>query len=191
MTNKNQQHKKGRLKAKQRAFLAVYSEAGNISQAAELANVNRCMHYTWMEKSEVYREAFEEAMEKAADRLEQEARRRAVNGVSEPVFYKGEQCGTIQRYSDTLLIFLLKGVRPEKYRERFGHEITVKMLILCFIFLNISFGWDTIELTNVSNSLRRQGNTWGLFILSAVVYCLVLLQQGQICGHAKPSIHLY
>ncbi|MGI6078462.1 MAG: hypothetical protein ACOYCB_09950 [Fastidiosipilaceae bacterium] len=126
MTNKNQQHKKGRLKAKQRAFLAVYSEAGNISQAAELANVNRCMHYTWMEKSEVYREAFEEAMEKAADRLEQEARRRAVNGVSEPVFYKGEQCGTIQRYSDTLLIFLLKGVRPEKYRERFGHEITGK-----------------------------------------------------------------
>jgi hypothetical protein len=126
MTNKNQQHKKGRLKAKQRAFLAVYSEAGNISQAAELANVNRCMHYTWMGKSEKYREAFQGAMEMAADRLEQEARRRAVNGVSEPVFYKGEQCGTIQRYSDTLLIFLLKGIRPEKYRERFGHEITGK-----------------------------------------------------------------
>jgi hypothetical protein len=25
-------------------------------------------------------------------------------------------------YSDTLLIFLLKGIRPEKYRERFEHS---------------------------------------------------------------------
>jgi hypothetical protein len=30
--------------------------------------------------------------------------------------------GFIQEYSDTLLIFLLKGLRPEKYRERFEHS---------------------------------------------------------------------
>jgi hypothetical protein len=42
------------------------------------------------------------------------------------VFYQGEKVGTVQKYSDTLLIFLMKGVRPEKYRERFGHEITGK-----------------------------------------------------------------
>lgn len=31
-------------------------------------------------------------------------------------------CGTVKRYRDLLLIFLLKGVRPEKYRERY--EVT-------------------------------------------------------------------
>ena len=30
----------------------------------------------------------------------------------------------LQEYSDTLLIFLLKGLRPEKYRERFEHSGT-------------------------------------------------------------------
>ena len=126
MSNKTQRNKKCRLTMKMKAFLAAFAEVGNITQAAEIAGCNRCMHYDWYEKSEPYRQAFDEAEEKAADRLEQEARRRAVEGVSEPVFYQGEKVGTVQKYSDTLLIFLLKGVRPEKYRERYNHEITGK-----------------------------------------------------------------
>ena len=69
------------------------------------------------------------------DRLEAEARRRAIEGIEKPVFYKGKMCyrdevdpatgerrGTgepllIRKSSDVLLMFLLKGARPEKYRE--------------------------------------------------------------------------
>ncbi len=47
--------------------------------------------------------------------------RRAFEGVEEPVFHQGKQCGTIRRYSDTLTIFLLKAHRPAKYRERREH----------------------------------------------------------------------
>jgi hypothetical protein len=111
---------------KKRAFLVAYSEVGNISQAAELAGIDRSTIYVWKDRDPKFVAAMAEAEEKAADRLEQEARRRAVEGVSEPVFYQGEKVGTVQKYSDTLLIFLMKGVRPEKYRERFGHEITGK-----------------------------------------------------------------
>ena len=57
-------------------------------------------------------------MENAADLLEEEARRRAHDGVDEPVWFQGVQCGTVRKYSDTLLIFLLKGAKPDKYRER-------------------------------------------------------------------------
>jgi hypothetical protein len=57
-----------------------------------------------------------------ADQLEQEARRRAHDGVRKPVYQGGKRVGYIQEYSDTLLIFLLKGLRPEKYRERFEHS---------------------------------------------------------------------
>ena len=35
------------------------------------------------------------------------------------MYYKGEVVGTIRKYSDTLLIFLLKGALPEVYRERY------------------------------------------------------------------------
>lgn len=65
---------------------------------------------------------WDEAIETAIDALEHEARRRAVKGVDEPVFYQGNVCGVVTRYSDTLLIQLLKAHRPEKYRER--HELT-------------------------------------------------------------------
>ena len=36
----------------------------------------------------------------------------------------GKQVGTVKRYSDTLLMFLLKGRRPEKFKDR--HELTGK-----------------------------------------------------------------
>jgi hypothetical protein len=49
--------------------------------------------------------------------LESEARRRAVDGVDEPVFHKGRICGTVRKYSDALLMFLLRGNAPEKYKE--------------------------------------------------------------------------
>ncbi len=55
----------------------------------------------------------------AVDVLEDEATRRAVEGWVEPVgWYKGKAGGTIRRYSDTLLIFRLKGELPQKYAER-------------------------------------------------------------------------
>ncbi len=60
------------------------------------------------------------------DRMEDEARRRAVDGVEESVFYQGEQVSTVRRYSDTLLIFMLKARRPETYRERSDINSTIQ-----------------------------------------------------------------
>ncbi len=45
-------------------------------------------------------------------------RRRAVEGVDEPRFHDGQICGHVRKYSDTLLIFMLKARRPDKYKER-------------------------------------------------------------------------
>ena len=58
-------------------------------------------------------------VEDAVDLLEAEARRQAVEGWEEPVgWYKGEAGGVVRRYDSTLLIILLKGMRPERYAER-------------------------------------------------------------------------
>lgn len=56
-------------------------------------------------------------MEEAADVLEAEARRRAIRGVEVPILYKGIRVDTTVRYSDALLMFLLKGARPGIYRD--------------------------------------------------------------------------
>lgn len=144
---------------KRRAFLAAFAETGNVTRAAELAGVSRQMHYEWLADA-TYAADFAAAEDQAADRLEQEARRRATAGVEtrklvlyrgEPVidwsvpgawvddqgdpWIDGESRGVRRwtgaylqevetRYSDTLLIFLLKGARPEKYKDRQSHEHT-------------------------------------------------------------------
>ena len=52
------------------------------------------------------------------DAFQEEAHRRAVQGIEKPVYQGGRLVGTVREYSDTLLIFLLKGLRPERYKER-------------------------------------------------------------------------
>ncbi len=109
---------------KKRVFLQAYSTCGNVTQAARIAGVDRATHYVWLETDEQYAEAFQQAQEAAADYLEQEAWRRATQGVEQDVFYKDKKIATKREYSDTLLIFLLKGIRPDKYKERAQTELT-------------------------------------------------------------------
>jgi hypothetical protein len=48
---------------------------------------------------------------------EDEADRRAVEGVKKPVFYKGVECGFVREFSDQLLTVQLKAGNPAKYAD--------------------------------------------------------------------------
>lgn len=102
---------------KKRIFLAAYARSGNISVAAEAAGIDRSTHYRWLDDP-VYAEVFEHAKEAAADYLEKVAWERATQGIRKPVYQGGKLVGYTTDTSDTLLIFLLKGLRPEKYVEK-------------------------------------------------------------------------
>lgn len=99
-------------------FLNYYIQCGTISKAAKKAGITRQTHYNWLkdDKKGFYRKAFELADKMAADLLEEEAFRRAVEGDLQVVFYKGEEVGRRRVYSDQLLSLLLKGKKPQ-YRE--------------------------------------------------------------------------
>lgn len=108
--------------AKQNAFLRAYAEHGTITHSARAAGIAPAYHYNWLDIDPDYPAKFKEAHQEAVEALELEARRRAVNGVEEPTgWYKGEPGGFVKRYSDTLLIFLLKGALPDKYKDRHEH----------------------------------------------------------------------
>jgi hypothetical protein len=97
------------------------STGGNVSRACKAEGLTRSAAYAWRAVDEVFRAAWDEAVEAGLDDLEQEARRRAFKGTLKPVYYKGCEVGQIREYSDTLMIFLLKGGRPQKFRERVEH----------------------------------------------------------------------
>jgi hypothetical protein len=104
------------LKKRGRArFLAALAESGNVRLSCQAARVGRSTVYAWRDADEKFRGEWDAALEEAVDVLEAEARRRGVEGVEEPVYYQGEKVGAVRRYSDTLLIFLLKGLRPQRY----------------------------------------------------------------------------
>ena len=105
-------------RAKKGAFLAEYGKLGNITKAAEEVEMDRGTHYVWLEADDQYAKDFAAAQSRYIEKLEAEADRRATEGVEEPVFHQGTVCGHKKRYSDTLLIFRLKGLAPERYRER-------------------------------------------------------------------------
>ena len=89
------------------AILAALREGATTAEAAEAGRVSRTTAWTWRQQDEAFALAYHDAEEHGTDSLEQVARRRAVEG------------------SDTLLIFLLKARRPEKYRDRV--DITAKV----------------------------------------------------------------
>jgi len=99
-------------------MLKYYSESGNLTAACAYAKIARQSHYNWLETDPQYAQRFQLAADAACDALVSEARRRGFEGWEEPVgWYKGQAGGTIRRYSDLLLLFLIKGARPEIYRE--------------------------------------------------------------------------
>ena len=110
-------HKRYQLTAWIPAFLRALSEGLCVREAARVAGTCPSTVYHHRQADEAFCACWNRAAERGTELLEQEAVRRAYHGVGRPVFYKGEQCGTIQEYSDPLLIFMLKARRPEMYRD--------------------------------------------------------------------------
>jgi hypothetical protein len=111
-------------KDRREVFLRALADTGIVTVAAAVAGVTRARAYQVRKEDPVFAAAWDEAEEKAADVLEAEARRRAVLGVPEPLVSAGKvvrdddgQPIAIRRYSDTLLLALLRAHRPPR-RER-------------------------------------------------------------------------
>lgn len=101
----------------QKKFIQRLSETGNISASCRKAGITRQRAYQVKDEDVVFNAAWKEALVISVENLEFEARRRAELGVLDPVFHQGEKVGAIRKYSDTLLIFLLKAHKPDMYRD--------------------------------------------------------------------------
>jgi hypothetical protein len=78
----------------------------------------------WAEHDQEFALAFKQADLQATESLEKEAWRRARDGFAEEVWQHGKLVGTIQRYSDRLLEFMLRARRPDVYRDRVDVSVT-------------------------------------------------------------------
>jgi hypothetical protein len=115
-------------------FLDHLRQHGCITHAAEFANIRRDCAYKAAKRHPLFKRAMDACILESNDRIWAEARRRAVDGYNEPVFYKGQLMGiwmdetnnqvepetpgaryvplTKKIYSDTLLLALLRARVP-------------------------------------------------------------------------------
>jgi len=115
----------------QKLFLDAYKQRGTVRLAAQAARIPYGKHHEWLETDPEYEPQWKEALSVIADMAEEEAIRRGIHGVDEPVIRQvtrvdsggesvtsWETVGFIKRYSDRMLEMVLRALRPEKYRER-------------------------------------------------------------------------
>lgn len=107
----------------QAVFLVAFSEQANVSLACEQAGVDRSTVYRWLESDPEFAAGWEVAEQKADDVLRREAYRRGVIGYEEPIVSLGKlvygtdgQPMTVRKYSDVLLLTLMRARMPE-YKE--------------------------------------------------------------------------
>ena len=104
---------------------AAIAQVPAVSRGA--ATISRAAVSNWRKNDPAFEAAYQDALEASADALETEARRRAFEGVlREKCIGSGENARFIEEYvySDTLLLALLKGNRPDKFAERTKSEIS-------------------------------------------------------------------
>lgn len=124
--------------SKKVAFLRAFAVRGIVLDGLKAAGVSRnLVNEYWKPNDEWFATLYDAALEEAADSIEAEAFRRAVTGYDEPVIFQGmptvvvdkdtgeERNLTVRKYSDALMQTLLKGSRPEKYRDnhKVQHEL--------------------------------------------------------------------
>lgn len=99
-------------------FLRAFARHGIISDGTVAAGITYRTYYRWKRDDEVFNEDCKTAETMANDLMEREARRRAIDGFERPIIYQGEVTGEYTDFSDALLTTLMKGNKPEKYKER-------------------------------------------------------------------------
>ena len=105
-------------------FLEHIEANGLVNKAARHIGTTSRTVNAELKADQEFSDSFDESMSLYLESLEEEIHRRAVQGVEEDVYYKGEVVGEKQVYSDQLLVFLTKA-NIEKYGDRSKQDIHI------------------------------------------------------------------
>lgn len=103
-------------------FFELFAKTGNPNAAAKAVGIRMTAVRRYRRSSIQFAERWAEAQEKAASTLYDEAYRRGVTGVMDPVYYQGEIVGHKLKYSDACLLALLRAYH-EDFKPRLQGEV--------------------------------------------------------------------
>lgn len=111
-------------------FLANMSRGLSVRRACKVTGVDLALVYQRRNADPAFAKRWAEATHLSTQALVDEAVRRAHHGEPVPLMHKGERVGTVRKYSDVLLMFLIKQ-RDASFREAYdaakGQDSTVQI----------------------------------------------------------------
>jgi hypothetical protein len=114
-------------------FLEALASGLSVTAASQIVGVNRCTPYEWRNNDPEFAKAWDIAINVGTDLLEDEAWRRAYQGTDRPVYQNGALVGAVRDYSDNLLMFLLRGRRPQTYRDNAKVEMSGNLTLTALV----------------------------------------------------------
>lgn len=104
---------------RQREFIELLAETGSVRSACRRMGVGEHHIYKLrrLPGAESFRKAWEAALDIGMARIEDVAMDRAINGVEQPVYHRGELVGARTTYNDSLLMFMLRNRSPQRFVE--------------------------------------------------------------------------
>ena len=102
---------------RQHDFIAALAATGCVAAAAKSVGLSRRSAYRLRVRADanIFRQAWDIALDFAIRNLSEAALSRAIHGVSHPIFYQGQQVGERRRYDERLTQFLLRYRDPVNY----------------------------------------------------------------------------
>lgn len=124
-------------------FLRHLTETGLLGTSCKMAGVARCTVDSRRKSDPDFAKAVETAMMLYRESIEHEVKRRAMDGVEEPVYYLGQVVGYTKRFSDQLLALHAKRHIPE-YQDKSTVETK----------LSGGVGHHTLDMSQLSQESR-------------------------------------
>lgn len=122
-----------RYRRRRAAFLRALGAGESVAAAARAARLAPGALYGWRESEPEFRRAWDAARLAGQDAiaavLEAEADKRATRGYREPIHAGGKLIGHRRKYSDALLMFRLRALRPQLYAapSKSGEPVLVEL----------------------------------------------------------------
>lgn len=99
-------------------YCVAMAERGNETQSLMISGLSRKQMLSYCEQWPELEDKRREAVREVVDKLRDAAWTRAVDGVVQPVFQRGQNLGMQTQYSDQLLKLLLQSEDPNKFADR-------------------------------------------------------------------------
>ena len=111
---------------RQRGFIEALADPGSVRAAANAVGLTPEGAYMLRRHPEAagFRAAWEAALSRGVERLEDAAMERALHGVEVPVYSYGKLVGTRRVFNDRLLMFILRNRAAQRFNAGTGHQLT-------------------------------------------------------------------